>query len=122
MSNKKLNFPAFVACVLVLVASFLPLASLGEGGSGVSLSISLISDITGILMVLLALITGFMIYEEYKWTFLFSTLIGVLGIIDIIRISGKGENWKIGLGVFLAIAASTGIATLTFKYFKKKPK
>jgi len=134
----KINYLALGAVAITLFAVFSPWLEVSDSGnpSGESFQPMIIHGISmgyGIFGMLLALIGGFLVYKENKWTF-------VAGIVNFINGYGYLHEWfgkgthdsgnygdvtsrsivEPKFGIYLFIFATLAFIVFTLKYYKMK--
>jgi len=134
----KINYLALGAVAITLFAVFSPWLEVSDSGnpSGESFEPVIIHGISmgyGIFGMLIALIGGFLVYKENKWTF-------VAGIVNFINGYGYLHEWfgkgthdsgnygdvtsrsvvEPKFGIYLFIFATLAFIVLTLKYYKMK--
>jgi len=134
----KINFLALGAVAITLFAIFSPWLEVSDTGnpSGESFEPVIIHGISmgyGIFGMLIALIGGFLVYKENKWTF-------VAGIVNFINGYGYLHEWfgkgthdsgnygdvtsrsivEPKFGIYLFIFATLAFIVFTLKYYKMK--
>jgi len=135
---KKVNYVALGAVAITLLAVFSPWLEVSDSGNntGDSFQPLIIHGITigyGIFGLIVALVGGFLVYKEYKWTF-------VAGIVNFINGYGYLHEWfgkgthdsgnygdvtsrsvvEPRIGIYLFIFASLAFLIFTLKYYKMK--
>jgi len=136
----KVNFLALGAVALALIAIFSPWIEVSDANTSSDISDSFqpviihgISIGYGILGFLVTLLGGFLVYKEYKWTF-------VAGIVNFINGYGYLHQWfgagthdsanygdvtsrsvvEPRFGIYLFITASLAFIVFTIRYYKLK--
>ena len=134
----KVNYLALGAVAITLLAIFSPWLEVSDSGNnaGETFQPVIIHGISigyGIFGLLVALVGGFLIYKEYKWTFAAGILNFINGYGYLHEWFGKGthDSGNYGdvtsksivepkFGIYLFIFASLTFIVLTLKYYKMK--
>ena len=136
----KVNYLALGAVALTIISIFSPWLEVSDTGNASGLTESfqpvIISGISigyGIFGLLVALLGGFMVYKEYKWTVVAGIVNFIIGYGYLHQWFGAGshDSGNYGdvtsrssvdpkFGIYLFIIASLAFIIFTLKYYKSK--